>query len=389
MTSALRVLHVPDVVGGHAPRLAAAERALGLRSVSVAVFGDRYGYGADEVIWQPGQSRVVRELRRVGLFLRALRDFDVIHFNFGLSILTWSSLLTGRPTPSPAQRLMLPFAPWLELVDVPLLKRAGKVIAVTYQGDDARQGDYTASHHAIGTTSGVRPGYYSPWSDRRKRERVAKFCRYADLVYALNPDLLDVLPAGASFLPYASVNPADWPFVGVRQGIDRPLVVLHAPSHRGVKGTRHIIEAVDSLRAGGAAIELRVVEGRSNTEARGEYMEADVVVDQLLAGWYGGLAVEAMALGKPVVAYIREDDLRHVPDGLRAGLPIVRATPDGIREVLADLVRAPRARLAEIGRRSRHFVETWHDPARIAAVLKSEYERCFGVLHGPVQTQPS
>ena len=32
------------------------------------------------------------------------------------------------------------------------------------------------------------------------------------------------------------------------------------------------------------------------------YAQADLVVDQVLIGWYGALAVETMAMGKPVIA---------------------------------------------------------------------------------------
>jgi hypothetical protein len=41
----------------------------------------------------------------------------------------------------------------------------------------------------------------------------------------------------------------------------------------------------------------------------------------LFAGWYGGLAVELMALGKPVLAYIREEDLSFVDPQMRYELP--------------------------------------------------------------------
>ena len=49
----------------------------------------------------------------------------------------------------------------------------------------------------------------------------------------------------------------------------------------------------------------------------------DLVVDQLHMGWYGLLAIETMAEGKPVVSYVRDDFHGHAP-----GLPVVNATPD-------------------------------------------------------------
>ena len=35
--------------------------------------------------------------------------------------------------------------------------------------------------------------------------------------------------------------------------------------------------------------------------------ESDVVIDQILMGTYARLAIESMALGKPVICYLRED----------------------------------------------------------------------------------
>jgi glycosyltransferase involved in cell wall biosynthesis len=90
---------------------------------------------------------------------------------------------------------------------------------------------------------------------------------------------------------------------------------------------------------------------------------ADVVVDQLLVGWYGTFAVEAMALGRPVLSYVREDEPDDNPFG--ASLPIVRTSP---RTLVADLaaVLADRARREELGWAGRAFAEEHHDPVAIA-----------------------
>src|SRR5262249_28969673 len=73
---------------------------------------------------------------------------------------------------------------------------------------------------------------------------------------------------------------------------ERPLVV-HAPSNRVRKGTAHVIEACAQL-----PVELDIVEGLRHDEARERYARADIVVDQLNAGWHGVFALEAMALAK-------------------------------------------------------------------------------------------
>jgi hypothetical protein len=150
--------------------------------------------------------------------------------------------------------------------------------------------------------------------------------------------------------------------------------VLHAPSHRGVKGTEHIVRAAERLQAEGVPFEFRLVEGLTHAEARRLYERADLAVDQVLAGWYGGFAVEMMAFGVPVVAYLREGDLAFLPEAMRRDLPVVSATPGTVYAVLKSLLTARRGELADLGRRSRAYVETWHDPLRVAATLKADYE---------------
>jgi glycosyltransferase involved in cell wall biosynthesis len=245
---------------------------------------------------------------------------------------------------------------------------------VTYQGNDARQGDYCRKNFKISPANELQSDYYNPKIDELKRKRIAVFSRNADRIYALNPDLFHVLPSSAIFLPYAHIDLADWVMKPTEVKVNTKPVVVHAPSHRGFKGTRFIIEAVNRLQAENIEIDFVLVEGVSNQEARRQYERADLLVDQLLAGWYGGLALELMSLGKPVVCYIREEDLRFIPSDMAKELPIINSTPDTIYEVLKHWLTDGRSRLKELGAQSRHFAEKWHDPMKIAAQVKKDYE---------------
>jgi glycosyltransferase involved in cell wall biosynthesis len=359
-------------VGGHPGTLARAERELDLDSRCVALRPHPFGYPADEVLTRGGA--LAAELARWGLLKRALRDCDVIHFNFGQSTMP-QRVAADLPARSRARgwlrRAYNLYSGALELKDLGWLKRAGKRIVVTYQGDDARQSDYLRSHFDIHPAD--EAGYYSPGSDRLKRWRIEAFSRWADAIFALNPDLLHVLPPRARFLPYANVDPSRFqPVVPGTRGLP---VLLHAPSHQGVKGTRFIMEAVDRLKAEGVAFEFLLLRDLPHEEAMQLYRRADLLVDQLLVGWYGGLAVELMALGKPVIAYIRTGDLASLPDGMRDSLPLIHSTPATVYEVLKEWLTRRRAELGAVGARSREFVETWHDPRKIAAQTKAVYER--------------
>jgi glycosyltransferase involved in cell wall biosynthesis len=151
-----------------------------------------------------------------------------------------------------------------------------------------------------------------------------------------------------------------------------PLRLIHAPNHRALKGTNHILRAVDDLRAEGVAIELTVAEGVPNEKMLSLIQGADAVVDQLVLGWYAMFAIEGMALGKPVVCHIRSQyrDL-YVAAGLleETELPLVDSSIFAIKETLRNLCSLKRRDLYNIGLRSRSFVEKHHSIAAVGAAF--------------------
>lgn len=164
----------------------------------------------------------------------------------------------------------------------------------------------------------------------------------------------------------------------------RSLRVVHASNHRMFKGTRYVIEAVDQLRAEQEAIELVLVEGVPNARALELYRSADVIFDQCLMGNYGYLALEGMALGKPVMCFVREPAHYLLkPDEC----PIVNTHVSTLKEDLRRLVRR-RADLPEIGRRGRGYVETYFSPQAFANRLAAAYTRLGISVSEPGGAQP-
>jgi glycosyltransferase involved in cell wall biosynthesis len=149
---------------------------------------------------------------------------------------------------------------------------------------------------------------------------------------------------------------------------DRPCpVIVHAPSSRAKKGTEHVIAACEQL-----GVELDLVEGLVHREAFERYRNADIVVDQLNAGWYGVFAIEAMALAKPVVTFLHEEAVRRTNDAFGIEVPVVGATRDTLVDVLRPLVSSPDER-RRIGAASRAYVERVHDVERVADRLLDLY----------------
>jgi glycosyltransferase involved in cell wall biosynthesis len=146
-------------------------------------------------------------------------------------------------------------------------------------------------------------------------------------------------------------------------------VILHAPSSRRRKGTDHVIAACEELDA-----DLVLVEGLHHAEAFERYREADIVVDQLNAGWYGLFAIECMALGKPVVSFLHDEAVRRTEEAFGLPVPIVRATKDDLRARLEPLVASASER-RRIGAASRAYVERVHDLEHVADRLLALYSR--------------
>ena len=168
-----------------------------------------------------------------------------------------------------------------------------------------------------------------------------------------------VIPPGIDLRPFKPVPPTDRP---------RPIVV-HAPSDRAKKGTEHVIAACAQL-----PVELDVVENLPHDEARERYARADIVVDQLNAGWHGVFALEAMALGKPVVVHLRPDLVAQAEGAYGTKVPLVPATNENLVEALRPLVESPALR-REVGAASRAYVERVHDIDEIADRLLDVYAR--------------
>ncbi|MBZ0202761.1 MAG: glycosyltransferase [Ignavibacteria bacterium] len=137
-------------------------------------------------------------------------------------------------------------------------------------------------------------------------------------------------------------------------------VILHAPSNYGYKGTKFLIEAIKKLKKE-FDFEFRLV---NNVKLKDLYIEinkADLVVDQLIQGWFGMLPLEAMMYEKPVICYMREDVAKAQP----ADNPMINANPATIFEVLKDQLRNPLL-WRETGIAGRKYVIKYHNASLIA-----------------------
>ena len=369
----MRILHLPTSVGGNPHGLSVALNRLGVSSTTLTVAQNVFEFPSDRFIAREGDTLIARIFKQVLAVKYVFGNYDIIHFNFGSTLFSHRFLGVDFSLVGVVKWGLNLVIGLFQRFELTVLKWRKIPMFVHYQGDDARQGTYSIENYKISIAAEVSDGYYTGESDRNKRRQINLLDKYCVKMYSVNPDLLDVLPERSEFIPYGHVDLSE--LHPSHKSVGPVIRIAHAPSHRKVKGTEHILESLKILEIEGLKFDLVLVEGVSNSKALEIYRSCDLVIDQIFAGWYGGLAVECMALGKPVAAYIRHEDLRHIPEEMRLELPIIQINRGSLTEDLRRIITMDRERLMELSSISRRFVEKWHDPTRIAGRILRDYKK--------------
>lgn len=352
----MRVLHAPVNVGNQPWTLSRHERKLGIASDLVVNYSTWLGYRADKVLGTHGGKTLAQTLRRLTAGLLAPLRYDVLHYYFGRTLLHWDDYGADNRFP---------------FLDLKLAKRLGRRVFFTLQGCDARIAGESNRRNAVTMCRRDGCSAYATCLaqlDAERRYLIDNILPLADRVFYLNPELGHYVPRG-EFMPYANV---DVEAVAPEPATPRTRPrILHAPSNETIKGSPLIETALAAL-AKWHGFEYVAVRNMPHQEAMRLYRDADLVIDQVLAGWYGGFAVELMSMGKPVACYIRDEDLRFLPPGMRAALPVLRVDPRTLVDDL-DRILSRRDDWAAVGAASRRYVLRWHHPRRIAAALVDVY----------------
>ncbi len=133
----------------------------------------------------------------------------------------------------------------------------------------------------------------------------------------------------------------------------KPLIV-HSASKTGGKGTKFVLQAIEELSIDNN-FEFKLLHNLPKYEAMKWVEKCDIFIDQLITGSHGTAAVEAMAMGKPVLCYINDSIRPNYPEEL----PIINVNPETLKVNLLKLIIDSNLRFI-IGQASRKYVENYH-----------------------------
>jgi glycosyltransferase involved in cell wall biosynthesis len=333
-TQPLRILHAPRNIASQASDAVAALRRRG-HHAEVWESRSDVPEGADRML---DLSRDGGGASAMAAIADAVDGFDVIHFHFGRT-------LSGRVLP--------PY--W----DLPVLRALGKRVYFTYHGSEIRLARVFRERNPWADLFGG----VEALDDDRTEKALQVMRTYANRLFVVSVNYLDYVP-DAEYLPRI-LDLAAWPERPPCQN-ERP-VIVHAPSERGTKGSDIILAALESLRDEGVAFDLQLLDGVPHGVIHDVLSRADMVIDNVIAGSYGIISLEAMASGMVAVSNMSEALRSAHPDA-----PVVPIDPDTIVETLRRLIRDRGERQA-LAERGRTFVRAVHDADRIAERLEAAY----------------
>ena len=344
-SNALRVLSAPSPICGQSYALSKGLVQLGQDAKSgilkvSSVDHNKYSYPYDidlpiEGNFKTGTKAWLKE---------NIDKYDVFHFH---------------------ARSFFHFTPWPAFptaLDIVALKLAGKKVFFHFRGSEVRRAAVQLERNPYNYVESAPDAFAR--RDQDKKLFIDFIKAICDGVFVVDREVQENV-GGALELPII-LDLNEWDFVG-QVNESRPLVI-HAPSHQGIKGTAEVINAVNELKQEGLEFDFKLIEGLSITEARELYERSDIIIDQLKMGWFGTLTVEAMALGKPVICYLREDLLKETDR-----FPIVNTNPDNVKDKLKKLIIDSDLR-NELAYSGRQYVIENHCHVKAAKLALKAYE---------------
>jgi phage terminase large subunit-like protein len=308
-------------------------------------------YDKIETIFKRGITRIETLIGIVKLCIE-VRKCDIIH------------IFSEFTVPSRLNNLVSKF----------LYNRKGVKYFVTFTGSDVRDPEIELAMNPFFKYAYLNPLYEGKDFETRHNSTTRQFF-FSSRGFRLiaNPEIVPFV-VDKYFQEYFLALHASANFVNLssqeqkKQLGDRPIRIVHAPSSPIAKGTNFVLEAIHKLEnKWGNKVEFKLLSGLTNSEYQTEVMDADILIDQLIWGWYGIAAQQALEMSKAVICYLSEERLKLVPS-----CPIINANIQNLFEVLDELM-SNKGRLNDIGGKGRNFYLQNHSPDVVIKTVLNYY----------------
>ncbi|MGE4425272.1 MAG: glycosyltransferase [Solirubrobacteraceae bacterium] len=321
--------------------------------------------GNDAHLWvivphpfQASHDRLLEGYRaRAAAALRAPFAFDVLHLQAGNTLAEFLDVAWARIQP-----------------------RRRPVVVMHYWGDDVRLRLRTGQI-PIGADADWRNQQLR--NERLMRRRLRLAARLCDAAIVSDLELAD---HARQWFRTVYLVPTPLELEGLPQArpAERPVArIVHAPSHRLKKGTDTIVSAVERLSRQ-RPVELRLLERMPRRDVWNAIADADIVVDQLGSQTTGVLALETMAIGRPVMVQYQPELLAP----FARDTPAIAVSPETLEDEMARLLDDPDRR-RRIGSAGRAFVRRVHDSDAVAAAIEHVYDDARSAGPGLFEATPN
>jgi hypothetical protein len=235
-------------------------------------------------------------------FIRALFRYNIFHFISGETILPWK----------------------LRGFELACYKLFGKKIIMHFVGSDIRNEEYLKEKNDH--LQAYLKGEYAlktPISSSIQKKLIEQARKNATTLIVSTPDLLEIIPE-ATYLPvFLDFGHFIYEDSEKTSTTRNTVSILHSPSATKTKGSGHLDlifanlkkEFGDSIEFITPVNKLKDIKSYPTTryDLLNRMAESDIVIDQLVIGWYGLKAVEALMLDCEVVCFIENDLLEYLP----------------------------------------------------------------------------
>ncbi|MBD50997.1 MAG: hypothetical protein CMB08_03630, partial [Euryarchaeota archaeon] len=153
------------------------------------------------------------------------------------------------------------------------------------------------------------------------------------------------------------------------------IIITHAPSNTGKKGTNEfIIPAINELSKK-YNIKFNLIQNLSHKECLHEISKSDIFIDQMVAGYYGNAGLEAMTMGIPVLAYVNDKTIR-LAGSEWSDIPLLRVnelSKESIKKTLEPFLKDNK-KLIPLSNLSKKWVKKIHSPKKVAGMWEKIYD---------------